>query len=163
VIAIIALLAGMLLPALNAAREKTRARQLQLEPQVPRACRARYADDFDEFFPRGTMHSLSKLVLLAPPVHAVLHLPSSKTKLPGRVLVDAHLDYIYKSGFTRRTAARHRLRHGLHHDPEPQVYGNVLYGDGHVQGSSGRLVRPEQYAQLGRLAAGPASPQLPAQ
>jgi prepilin-type N-terminal cleavage/methylation domain-containing protein/prepilin-type processing-associated H-X9-DG protein len=138
VIAIIALLAALLLPALNAAREKTRrvscASNLR---NVGLAMRA-YADDADEFFPDGdNALGLNKLVVQGN-VRTLQSFvcPSSGTKAaPPGVLDNLHLDYIYKAGFTEKNCnadtgfAADRIT-----TPNHRSYGNVLYGDGHVQG-----------------------------
>jgi prepilin-type N-terminal cleavage/methylation domain-containing protein/prepilin-type processing-associated H-X9-DG protein len=138
VVAIIALLAGMLLPALNAAREKTRrvscASNLN---HIGLALRA-YADDFEEHFPDGNNAlGLNKLVVqgTARSMQSFV-CPSTKTlPAPNGVLIDAHLDYIYKSGFTEKNCSADT---GFAADriatPNHAGYGNVLYGDGHVQG-----------------------------
>jgi prepilin-type N-terminal cleavage/methylation domain-containing protein/prepilin-type processing-associated H-X9-DG protein len=138
VIAIIALLAGMLMPALNAAREKTRRVSCAANlNHIGLALRA-YADDFEEQFPDGhNALGLNKLVLqgVAKSMQTFICPSGKTTPAPGGVLVDAHLDYIYKAGFTEKNCnadtgfAADRIT-----TPNHRVYGNVLYGDGHVQG-----------------------------
>ncbi len=138
VIAIIAILAGMLLPALSAAREKTRRAACASHlNHIGLAVRS-YADDFDEVFPDGdNAAGLQKLVDLGTVRTLQIFLcPSSKTKPgPGPALADAHLDYLYKAGFTEGTC---RADTGLMADriatANHDGYGNVLFGDGHVQG-----------------------------
>lgn len=138
VVAIIAILAGMLLPALASAREKTRrvgcASNLN---HIGLAVRA-YADDFDEFYPDGdNALGLQKLVHQGSiKTLQVFLCPSTKTKLSGdTALYDSDLDYIYKAGFTEKSCnadtgfMADRITTGNHRD-----FGNVLYGDGHVQG-----------------------------
>jgi len=139
VVAIIAILAGILMPALASAREKTRrvgcAANLN---HIGLALRS-YADDFEEFFPDGdNALGLQKLVAQGSiKTLQVFVCPSTKTiVLPGSVnLTDASLDYLYKAGFTEKSCnadtglAADRIATGNHGG-----FGNVLYGDGHVQG-----------------------------
>lgn len=138
VIAIIAILAGMLLPALSAAREKTRRAACASHlNHIGLAVRS-YADDFDEVFPDGdNAAGLQKLVDLGTIRTLQIFLcPSSKTRPDaGPTLTDAALDYLYKAGFTEGTC---RADTGLMADriatANHDGYGNVLFGDGHVQG-----------------------------
>jgi prepilin-type N-terminal cleavage/methylation domain-containing protein/prepilin-type processing-associated H-X9-DG protein len=138
VIAIIALLAGLLLPALNAAREKTRRVSCATNlKHIGLAMRA-YADDADEQFPdEDNARGLNKLVLQGNARSMQTFIcPSSKTKVsPAGILDDEHLDYIYKAGFSEKSC---NADTGFAVDriatPNHTSYGNVLYGDGHVQG-----------------------------
>jgi prepilin-type processing-associated H-X9-DG protein/prepilin-type N-terminal cleavage/methylation domain-containing protein len=138
VVAIIALLAGLLLPALASAREKTRRAVCASNlAHIGLALRC-YADDFEEHFPSGdNALGLNKLLLLgAAKSTQEFVCPSTKT-LYSRdgTLTDTELDYLYKSGFTEKNCnadtgfAADRIA-----TPNHQGYGNVLYGDGHVQG-----------------------------
>jgi prepilin-type N-terminal cleavage/methylation domain-containing protein/prepilin-type processing-associated H-X9-DG protein len=138
VVAIIAVLAGILMPALASAKEKTRrAMCVSNLAHIGLALRC-YADDSDEYFPDGNnalgLDKLLGLGVIKSTREFVC--PSTKTDpaMDG-TLLDPQLDYIYKAGFTGKNCnadtgfAADRISTPNHH-----LYGNVLYGDGHVQG-----------------------------
>jgi len=141
VIAIIAILAGMLLPALAMAREKGRriscASNLR---NLGTACWM-YSSDSDEILPDGDNAAGFGLLVAANQVKTMkIYLcPSTNTtREPTTVLTDAHLDYVYKGGFTEKTCG---VETGLSADritnANHTYFGNVLFGDGHVQGVKG--------------------------
>jgi prepilin-type N-terminal cleavage/methylation domain-containing protein/prepilin-type processing-associated H-X9-DG protein len=142
VIAIIAILAGLLLPALAMAREKSRriscASNLK---NIGTAIRI-YASDAEEFFPpTDNAAGVGLLVSMSYIKTTKLFLcPSTKTeKEPTDVLTDAHLDYVYKGGFTEKSCG---VETGLAADrittPNHTYFGNVLFGDGHAEGIKSR-------------------------
>ena len=138
VVAIIAILAAMLLPALSMAREKTRrvgcATNLK---HIGLAIRS-YAQDFDDFFPNGDNEiGLGKLVEHNSLRTARVYIcPSTKTQpTTNGVLTGANLDYIYKGDFSEKDC---HVETGFAIDkittPNHTKLGHVLYGDGHVEG-----------------------------
>ena len=138
VIAIISILAAMLLPALSMAREKTRrvACAANLK-HIGLAIRA-YAEDFDEYFPDGDNEVgfnklLQQHVLTSTKVFIC---PSTKTPAASSsTLTGNTLDYIYKGGMSEKDC---HADTGFAIDkiatPNHKKFGNVLFGDGHVQG-----------------------------
>jgi prepilin-type N-terminal cleavage/methylation domain-containing protein/prepilin-type processing-associated H-X9-DG protein len=148
VIAIIAILAAMLLPALAMAREKGRriacASNLK---NIGTAIRI-YASDSEEFFPsEDNAAGLNCLMTLGHIRTAKIFLcPSTKTTAePTDILTDEHLDYVYKGGSTEKAAgvetglAADRVTNANH-----TFFGNVLFGDGHVEGIKSRTWSTEQ-------------------
>jgi prepilin-type processing-associated H-X9-DG protein len=138
VIAIIAILASLLLPALSLAREKTRRVGCATDlKHIGLALRA-YSGDFDEYFPDGdNAEGLNKLLTQGTlKTLKVFTCPSTTTPVgAGPVLEDENLDYLYKGGMTEKNCFTET---GLAADriqtPNHKKFGNVLFGDGHVQG-----------------------------
>ena len=138
VVAIIAVLAGMLLPALASAREKSRRVTCSSNLNHIGLALRSYADDYEEYFPDGdNAEGLNKLVLQgAMKTMQPFTCPSTKTPVSvDGLLLATSLDYLYKSGFTEKNC---NADTGYMADrigtPNHTGFGNVLYGDGHVQG-----------------------------
>lgn len=141
VISIIAILAGILLPALIMAREK--ARQVSCASNLRKIGTSLrlYAGDAEEYFPPDdNAPGLGALLVTRQIKSAKVFLcPSSGTRMaPGEAFSDARLDYVYRGGLSERDAGAET---GLAADriatPNHRNFGNVLFGDGHVEGFKG--------------------------
>jgi prepilin-type N-terminal cleavage/methylation domain-containing protein/prepilin-type processing-associated H-X9-DG protein len=142
VIAIIAILAGLLLPALALAREKGRRISCASNLKNTGTAIRIYASDADDYFPpEDNAAGVGLLVTMSYTKTFKLFLcPSTKTERePSAALTDAHLDYVYKGGFTEKSTG---VATGLAADrittPNHTYFGNVLFGDGHVEGVRSR-------------------------
>ncbi len=148
VIAIIAILAGMLLPALAMAREKGRRISCGSNLRNLGTAFRMYSDEADEMFPVDDNAAGIGLLLTANYVKTmkIFLCPSTKTdREPTDTLTDDHLDYVYKGGFTEKSCG---VETGLAADRTTNVnhtyFGNVLFGDGHVNGMKGRTWATEK-------------------
>jgi len=142
VIAIIAILAGILLPALALARERGRRISCSSNLRNLGTAIRLYANDADEYYPPGdNADGFNRLLILGQVKTMKLFLcPSTTTRPgPGPDLLDANLDYVYKGGFTEKTCG---VETGLAADRTLNAnhthFGNVLFGDGHVESFTGR-------------------------
>ncbi|MBT4820807.1 MAG: DUF1559 domain-containing protein, partial [Lentisphaerae bacterium] len=105
-IAIIAILAALLLPALNQAREKTRRVSCMANLKNIGIAIRSYATSFEEQYPNGdNAAGLNKLVDQSYVKTTKLFLcPSTVTKAGSEtVLTDLCLDYVYKGGMTEKS------------------------------------------------------------
>ncbi|MCK5803896.1 MAG: prepilin-type N-terminal cleavage/methylation domain-containing protein [Lentisphaeria bacterium] len=138
VIAIIAILAAMLLPALNMARERTRRiKCISNMKNIGTALRI-YSGDNEDYFPPLDNGAGLSLVVSTAEVHSLgmFVCPSTKTA-PSETkdLTNAHLDYIFIGGMSELNCGSET---GILADrittPNHKKFGNVLFGDGHASG-----------------------------
>ena len=138
VIAIIAILAGLLMPALAKSKEKTRRIKCGTYLRQMGTALRSYAGDADEYFPdENNAAGLNKLIVnFYMKTTKVFVCPSTRTERPeAGVLVDANLDYVYKSGFTEKNCgAETALAADRIQTPNHKKFGNLLFGDGHMKG-----------------------------
>jgi prepilin-type N-terminal cleavage/methylation domain-containing protein/prepilin-type processing-associated H-X9-DG protein len=153
VIAIISILAGMLLPALNRAREQARRiKCLNNLSQIGKALHM-YAQDYGEMFPDGTAgignDGGKYLGLLYPHYIDDLRLfvcPSSGSNTPTHSVILSASDYCYKDGLTETvssdttvaadTGAGGTLDSNDNHNDDG---ANILYVGGHVKWVAGSI------------------------
>ncbi len=142
VIAIIAILAGILLPALALARERSRRVSCASNLRNLGTAIRLYANDADELFPPGDNAAGLGSLLVAGQVKTmkIFICPSTVTRPePGPTLTAAHLDYVYNGGGSEKSCG---IETGLAADrifnANHTHFGNVLFGDGHVESFKGR-------------------------
>jgi len=154
VIAIIAILAGMLLPALQRAREKARQTQCVSRLKQVGLQLIMYAGDNDEKFPGGPGgynatgydNSVGLNLLITGGYLSngrMFVCPSTETKPSTTTINENSLDYYYDGNETQRTVGTEtglmadRKGNATSNRWNHEKYGNILFGDGHVKGYSG--------------------------
>ena len=152
VIAIIGILAAMLLPALNKAREKSRRINCANNLKNIGLAMKTYADENDENYPTST--AAGALLGAAANLHGALlvngeYLTTAKTYLCPSTSSSASSptltgsgtftsDYFYEPGVVGPAESDYNAETGLARDNasnhDSDKWGNVLFGDGHVKG-----------------------------
>ena len=97
VIAIIAILAGMLLPALNNAREKGRATSCMSNLKQFGISTKFYENDFNDFWPISSRYNISAITILSAGKYIkdikILDCPSDRTRTPGAATKGSYYNY----------------------------------------------------------------------
>ena len=147
VIAIIAILAGMLLPALNSAREKARRVNCTGNLKQFGQAFANYTSAGENLRPTyygGTEYGTKALELLITSGELtdlnVYICPSSNLKPASGSSLEGHVSYAYIPGLEFSAGADSGIMADGHTDPRKpnhKMYGNILFGDGHAAPSIG--------------------------
>jgi prepilin-type processing-associated H-X9-DG protein len=134
------ILAGMLLPALNSAREK--ARRISCATNLKQIALAvkMYALDNADKFPDGNgvagLEKLRKLRYLDNPNIFVCPTSGVRPAAPGAPIAEANCSYLYL-GSGKDESVSPDTPIACDNPANHRNYGNVLYADGHVQGFAG--------------------------
>ena len=145
-IAPMAIAAGMMLPALNSAREKAKRISCASNLKQIGLALKQYSMDYDDKFPEANgaagLEVLRKNDYLTDTKVYVCPSSSLQAGKPGTPLTETTVSYIYLGGLTEKDSPDMPIafdKPGNHKD-----YINVLFLDGHVQGFPIRGATPEK-------------------
>ncbi len=134
----IAILAGMLLPALSSAREKARRISCASDLKgIGFAIRMYSQENKNEFPDKNGAAGLEMLRSGGYLENVKMYTcPSTQTKLnDGEQLTDGNVDYVYVGGYNEKTSPDTVIAYDKPNNHNK--YGNILFADGHVAGYAG--------------------------
>lgn len=134
----IAILAGMMLPALSQAREKARRISCASELKSIGLAIRMYSQENKEQFPDKSGANGLEMLRSGGYLENVKFYtcPSTQSKLnDGDALTEEKVDYVYVGGYNESSPSGTAV---MYDKPKNHTkYGNILFADGHVQGYAG--------------------------
>ncbi|MBI4832770.1 MAG: DUF1559 domain-containing protein [Candidatus Lindowbacteria bacterium] len=140
----LAILAGMLLPALNQAREKARRISCTSNLKMIGLALKQYSMDYypnekkNWYPPYPSIQSLELLRSMnywSDPKFFVCPSTNTQAAAPGQPITEEHCDYIYQPGYDDSVSDEVGLAWDKPHNHTK--FGCILYNDGHVSGYAG--------------------------